>query len=153
MSRITAEQKAKLRIPLLPLFIPDLDSLSMNDESGPLAADREFFAALSRGMVEDLDRVIADDFTLIEVMGGSEITKPSLLMAIQSGQLKFGPIEPTDVRVRVYQTTAVITGRTEMSGQFGETPFATKSRYTHVYVEQQGRWRLVAAQGTQITGD
>jgi len=55
--------------------------------------------------------------------------------------------------VRVYQTTAVITGRTEMSGQFGETPFATKSRYTHVYVEQQGRWRLVAAQGTKIIDD
>jgi hypothetical protein len=97
--------------------------------------------------------VIADDFILIEVMGGSEITKSSLLATIQSGQLKFGPIEPADVRVRVYQTAAVITGRTEMRGQFGETPFATKSRYTHVYVEQQARWRLVAAQGTQITGD
>jgi hypothetical protein len=125
----------------------------MKDELGPLAADREFFGALSRGSTEDLDRVIADDFILVEVMGGSEITKSSLLAAIQSGQLKFGPIEPTDVRVRVYQTTAIITGRTEMRGQFGETPFATKSRYTHVYVEQQGRWRLVAAQGTQITGD
>jgi len=76
-----------------------------------------------------------------------------LLAAIQSSQLKFGPIEPTDVWVRVYQTTAVITGRTEMSGQFGETPFTTKSRYTHVYVEQQGRWRLVAAQGTKIIDD
>jgi len=40
-----------------------------------------------------------------------------------------------------------------MTGQFGETPFAAKSRYTHVYAEQQGRWRLVAAQGTQITGN
>ena len=125
----------------------------MNDESGPLAADRDFFAAISRGVVEDLDRLIADDFILIEVMGGTEITKPSFLMAIQSGQLKFGPIEPTDVRVRVYQTTAVVTGRTEMNGQFGETPFTTKSRYTHVYVEQQGRWQLVAAQGTEVRGE
>ena len=137
----------------MPLFIPGLNSLLMNDELGPLTADREFFTALSRGIIEDLDRVIADDFILIEVMGGSEITKSSLLAAIQSGQLKFGPIEPTDVRVRVYQRAAVITGRTEMRGQFGETPFTTRSRYTHVYVEEQGRWRLVAAQGTQITGD
>ena len=125
----------------------------MNDELGPLAADREFFAALSRGMIEDLDRVVADDFILIEVMGGSEISKSSLLATIQSGQLKFGPIEPADVRVRVYEAAAVITGRTEMRGQFGETPFATKSRYTHVYVEQQGRWRLVAAQGTEIRSE
>ena len=58
---------------------------------------------------------------------------------------------PADVGVRIYRTTAVITGRTQMSGQLGETPFATENRYTHVYVEEQGRWRLVTAQGTQIT--
>jgi hypothetical protein len=125
----------------------------MNAESGPLSTEREFFTALSAARVEDLDRIIADDFILIEVVGGTEVTKSSLLAAIRSGQLKFGPIEPADVRVRVYQTTAVVTGRTQMTGQFGETPFATKSRYTHVYVEQQGRWRLVTAQGTQIAGN
>ena len=56
----------------------------MNDKLGPLTADREFFAALSRGIIEYLDRVIADDFILIEVMGGSEITKSFLLAAIQA---------------------------------------------------------------------
>ena len=125
----------------------------MNDELGPRAAEREFFTALSGARVEDLDRIITDDFILIEVMGGSEITKPSLLAAMRSGQLTFGPIEPADVRVRTYQNTAVITGRTQMNGQFGATPFATESRYMHVYVEQEGRWRLVAAQGTQVTGN
>jgi hypothetical protein len=125
----------------------------VNNELGPLATERQFFTALSAARVEELDRIMADDFILIEVMGGSEITKTSLLAAIRSGQLKFGPIEPADVRVRIYQTTAVITGRTQMSGQLGETPFATESRYTHVYVEEQGRWRLVTAQGTQITAN
>ena len=58
------------------LLIQDLNSLPMNDESGPLAADRDFFAALSRGLVEDLDRVIADDFILIEVMGARKSPNP-----------------------------------------------------------------------------
>jgi hypothetical protein len=46
----------------------------------------------------------------------------------------------------------VITGRTRMTGRFEETPWevASRYRYTHVFVEQDGRWRLVAAQGTQI---
>jgi hypothetical protein len=55
--------------------------------------------------------------------------------------------------VRLYGTTAVITGRTQMRGQFDQTPFGVHSRYTHVYVEQQARWRLVTAQGTQIESD
>ena len=31
-----------------------------------------------------------------------------------------------------------------MRGRFGEAPFSADSRYTHVCVEQQGRWRMVA---------
>jgi hypothetical protein len=125
----------------------------MNDEMAPLVTDGQFFCALVDGSAEDLDQILADDFVLIEVMGGSEVTKSSLLDAIESGRLKFDAIEPADTRVRMYQTTAVVTGRTQMSARLGGTPFAIRSRYTHVYVEQEGAWRLVAAQGTQITGE
>jgi len=37
-----------------------------------------------------------------------------------------------------------------MRGRIGEMPFSANSRYTHVYLEQQGRWRLFSAQGTPI---
>lgn len=123
----------------------------MADESPPLSVERQFFTALVEASVEDLDRVLGDDFILIEVMGGSEITKPLLVAAIGSGQLKFEAIEPADSRVRIYQSAAVITGRTQMKGRFGETPFTVSSRYTHVFVEEEGRWRMVSAQGTQIS--
>ena len=122
----------------------------MNDDSGPLAAERRFFTALLGSKVETLDLVLADDFLLIDVMGGSEIPKIVLLDAIRSGQLKFETIERLDSRVRFYESTAVVTGSTQMSGRFGATPFTAHSRYTHVFVEQQNEWRLAAAQGTQI---
>ena len=64
----------------------------MTDELDPLTAERNFFTALVEGSVEDLDQLLADDFILIEVIGGSEITKSSLLAAIGSGQLKFEAI-------------------------------------------------------------
>ena len=122
----------------------------MNKASDPLAAEREFFIALVEARPEVLDRVLADDFLLIDIMSGSEVTKPSLLAVLGSGQLRFEVIEPAEQRVRLYQATAVVTGRTRMSGRFGGAPFSALSRYTHVYVEQQGRWRLVVAQGTPI---
>jgi ketosteroid isomerase-like protein len=125
----------------------------MNDELDPLVTDRQFFSALIAGSLENLSQILADDFIMIEVMGGSEVTKSSLLGAMESGQLEFETVEPAEMRVRTYQTTAVVTGRTQMSGRFAGTPFAVSSRYTHVYVEQQGRWRLAAAQGTQIAGE
>jgi ketosteroid isomerase-like protein len=122
----------------------------MSDERGPLAAEQQFFSSLIAGDVKTLDRVLGDDFLLIDVTTGSEIPRSDLLGVIRSGQLKFASIEQIGSRLRLYGTTAVITGRTQMSGQFGKMPFATSSRYTHVYVKGQDHWRLVSAQGTQI---
>ena len=122
----------------------------MHDKLDPLEAERQFFSSLISGDVEALDRILGDDFLLIDVMTSSEVKKPDLLAVLRSGQLKFEVIEPVESQVRHYGATAVITGRTQMSGRFGETPFTVSSRYTHVFVKDQDQWRLVSAQGTQI---
>jgi len=98
-----------------------------------------------------LGHLLADDFTLVDVMSGSEVDKQSFLTVVGLGHVKFETIEPTEQLVRLYSPTIVITGRTEMKGTFGGHPFAVESRYTHVYVNQDGEWRLVAAQGTKIS--
>ena len=122
----------------------------MHDKANPQVAEQEFFSSLIGGDVGVLDRILSDDFLLIDVMTGSEVKKPDLLAVLSSGQLKFEAIEPLESHVRLYGITAVITGRTRMSGRFGEAPFTASSRYTHVFVRDQDQWRLVSAQGTQI---
>jgi hypothetical protein len=46
----------------------------MKDEIDPLVTDGQFFSALVDGSVEELDQILADDFVLVEVMGGSEVS-------------------------------------------------------------------------------
>jgi hypothetical protein len=126
-------------------------SLRMEPKLDPLAAERSFFAALISANLDSLDFLLTDDFLLIDVLSGSEITKPMLLAALGSSQVKFDTIEPVESRVRVYATTtAVVTGRTELRGRVGEAAFTASSRYTHVFVMQGGGWVLASAQGTQI---
>lgn len=115
----------------------------------PLDADRRFFNALTAGDAQELEHILTDDFILIDVMSGSEITKPAFLAFLGSGQIKFESIEPADNRVRLYPTTAIVTGRTQMKGRLGDAAFAASSRYTHVFVDHRGEWRLATAQGTQ----
>jgi ketosteroid isomerase-like protein len=122
----------------------------MDNQSDPLDGEQQFFRSLIRGDVEALDQILIDDFLLIDVLTGSEVRKTELLAALRSRQLKFEAIEALESRVRFYGITAVITGRTQMSGRFGATPFTASSRYTHVFVKEQNQWRLVSAQGTQI---
>ena len=120
-------------------------------QADPLSADDQFFAALLGVNRDALDRLLAPDFLLIDVMTGSEILRAPFLGLVGSGQLVFDAIDPADGRVRRYQDVAVITGRTHMRGRFGGAPFAASSWYTHVFLERESRWRLMAAQGTPIT--
>src|SRR5262249_7032066 len=122
----------------------------MHGQSDPRATEQQFFSSLVGGDIGALDRILGDDFLLIDVMTGSEVKKPDLLAVLGSGQLKFGAIQALESQVRIYGTTAVITGRTQISGRLGEAAFTASSRYTHVFVKEQSQWRLVSAQGTQI---
>jgi hypothetical protein len=118
-----------------------------------IGAEREFFDALTAGSVPRLDGVLAEDFQMIDVMTGSEVSRPMLLGLIGSGDLQFLTIDVLEARTRDYGTTAIVTGRTRMRGRFQEQAFGAHSRYTHVYVQQAGQWRLAAAQGTPIVLD
>jgi hypothetical protein len=115
----------------------------------PAVEDR-FFAALLGGDGDALREVLAPDFVLIDVMTGSEIPGSVLVELVGSRQLRFESVERIDSRVRLYGTSAVVTGQTRMRGRYGDQSFAAHSRYTHVYIGSDFGWRLASAQGTPI---
>jgi ketosteroid isomerase-like protein len=116
--------------------------------SEALAADRRFFAALLAADLDGLDALLADDFVLVDVLSGGEVSKPALIAALASGDLRFVSIAPAEVRVRSFGATSIVNGRTEMQMSFQGAPLSARSRYTHVFVDG----RLVSAQGTPIAG-
>ena len=107
--------------------------------------EREFFEALINADVASLDRILAGDFVLIDVMTGSEVSGERLTELVRLAQLRFHTINQTEYKVRVYGTTSVITGRTVMIGWYEGQQFQVTSRYTHVLVEQSENWRIVSA--------
>jgi ketosteroid isomerase-like protein len=122
-------------------------------ERDPLAADRAFFVALKAADRSALDRLLTSDFVLVDVMMGSEIPRAGLLDAIFGGQIVFEAIDVLESRVRRYPGVAIVTGRTAMRGRAGSAEWSANSRYTHVFVEEGGQWRLASAQGTPIVDD
>jgi len=117
----------------------------------PIGADREFLRALVAREFDLVERILADDFVLID-LSGAVVPKEGFLAGLRSGDLNFEAIQPEDVSAHVYDGTALVRGRTAMRGSFKGAPFAFNSRYTHTYIQQSGRWRMVAAQGTPIVG-
>jgi uncharacterized protein (TIGR02246 family) len=90
-----------------------------------------------------LDRIYADDFIGVGP-SGTVRTKTQVISDFTSGDLKFQSITTDEVQVRVYENTAVETGLSTMVGQDKGKAVPRNTRFTRVWVKQQGRWRLVA---------
>jgi ketosteroid isomerase-like protein len=95
--------------------------------------------------------VLTGDFIFVDLMRGAELTRADLVTPVFRGQLRFDTIDVVSSRVRCYGAAAIVTGRTDIRGRACGSPWAARSWYTHVYVEQNGHWRLASAQGTQMT--
>lgn len=90
-----------------------------------------------------LDRIYAADFIGVGPSGRVR-TKPQVLSDFTSGSLQFQSITTEDVQVRVYGNTAIETGHSIMFGQDKGQTVPRDTRFTRVWVKQQGHWRLVA---------
>jgi ketosteroid isomerase-like protein len=105
--------------------------------------DNERIQAQIHADAAALERIYADDFIGVGP-SGTVRTKPQVISDFTSGHLRFQSITTDDVRVRVYGTAAVETGRSTMDGQDKGKAVPRDTRFTRVWIKQQGRWRLVA---------
>src|SRR4030095_12260870 len=119
-------------------------------KQNPEGVEQDFFEALIEADQEALDKLLADDFLLIDVLTGAEVSKAALLEIVIAGGLRFEEVNRIDFRVRVYGAVAVITGQTEIIGGLNGRRFELGSRDTHLFEKHLGVWRMVVAQGTQI---
>jgi len=92
-------------------------------------------------------RTLADDYVAITPLG-QVTTKQETISARRSGQLRYESMNITDMVVRLYGDTAVVTARADVKGhQLGED-FSGPYRYTRVWVRSNGRWQTVSYQAT-----
>src|SRR5438094_663546 len=105
--------------------------------------DNERIQAQIHADATALDRIYAVDFIGVGP-SGTVRTKPQVILDFASGDLKFQSITTDDVQVRVYGDAAVETGLSTMIGQDKGKTVPRDTRFTRVWVKQQGHWRLVA---------
>jgi ketosteroid isomerase-like protein len=122
-----------------------------NDEQAVRHLLNEISAALERADTAALDRIYADDYTLVNE-SGVITTKAPRLAALKSGELKYESVGFDEVNVRLYGSTALATYRVVSKGRSKGQEIGGQFRATSTYVKMKGRWQLVAAQVTRITG-
>ncbi len=126
-----------------------------DDRAALVECDQRFFDALVAADTARLAELLADGFLLVAVNDGAVVDRAALLDAVAGGAVRFPAVRPfpDEAVVRRIGEVGVVVGRTAMNftGDDGST-FTAGSRYTHVFARDAGAgWRLVSAQGTQIT--
>ena len=93
------------------------------------------------------ERMLADDYIAITPLG-QVITKGHTIAARRSGQLRYDSIDISDMVIRVYGNTAVVTARAEVRGKDLGEEFSGPYRYTRVWIRRSGHWQTVSYQAT-----
>lgn len=105
--------------------------------------------AILAGDVATLDRLTSEDYTFITLKGEMR-TKSEILQGFKSGSFKYESRSISDLQVRVYENTAIVTGRSIQKGSENGKDYSGDYRFTRVYVREHGRWLTVALQTTLI---
>ena len=107
------------------------------------------FRAMERVDVATLNRILSDDLIYTHA-NGLQQTKAELIGVLGSGDMKYESITPDDIRVRIYNETAVVTGRASMKIKARGEEQTFKLCYLDVYVKQDSRWQMVAWQSSRV---
>ena len=132
---------------VLALFLAAAASADDAEELRRL--DKEISVATWTGDRMWFEENVADDYVLITPSGMTK-TKQDVLRELNIPGLKMEPFEPSEVHVRVYNDSAVVTGRMLQRFLLGGIRYANDLRYTDVYVKRKGKWTLVSAHVSSV---
>jgi uncharacterized protein (TIGR02246 family) len=119
-------------------------------EQQVLATDDQRMDALRRGDPLPLERIYADDYTLVTGTGQIR-TKMDQLAELKSGQLRYPQIDPVERQVRLYGDVAILlTRQRALIFQGGQQITGGDERVTRVYKNFDGQWRVIATHATPI---
>ena len=96
-------------------------------------------------------RVYGEDFEGI-LPSGQVLNKTAWISAVESSNIKYSSFVASDIRVKMFEETAVVTCLWSARGLRNGREFAKQSRVTHVYVYGQRGWQAVASQETLLPG-
>jgi ketosteroid isomerase-like protein len=120
-----------------------------NDQKTVMQIEQDMTAALLKGDVSVNERYQTDDF-IFTAPNATVMNKAQGIADIKSGDLKFESSKIEDMKVLVVGNTAVATYRTTDKGKYKDQDLSGEYRWTDTFVKQNGRWQLIAGQGTPI---
>jgi len=158
MSRSIGEQVTLTSILAVSAFLLWCDGGNCRQaQAGDQAADVAQLTKLSndwdQAIVRKDERAIAgnmaEDFRMID--GSGEVhDKRGFVTDLTDPKLTIHPYSVEEFDVRLLGDTALLSGRSHMTGAHDGKPFTSDYRYIDIYVKRAGQWKIVSVQITKF---
>lgn len=111
--------------------------------------EKDLIEAILRRDSDFLNRILADEFTAVtpfgDLFGKETMTNFDEKLINQS-------IVTDEIKVNVFDKTAVVTGRATIKSRYDNQDLSGRYRFTRVYFKREA-WQIIAYQATRITED
>ena len=118
-------------------------TVTPDDRAQLLRLESVWNDAHARGDANVLDRLWADDI-VVTVQRMPVMGKQDAIQMVRSARMRFTSYDTSDVRVRVYDNSALVTGRVVRTRVLNGTETMDNWRFTKMYVRRRDGWRVVA---------
>jgi ketosteroid isomerase-like protein len=129
------------------MFKPHSTAAASKDQETVAALDTQYQAAVKVNDAATMDRILADDFTLV-TGSGKTYSKADLLDEARSGNFHYEHQEDTNQTVRIWGDTAVVTAKLWEKGTNNGKPFDYTVWFSDTYVRTPAGWRYVFGQSS-----
>jgi hypothetical protein len=99
--------------------------------------------AHEHGDADALEKLWADDME-VAVPRMPVLTRADAVKFARSGRMKFLSYRTSDIRIRVYDNAAVVTGRLQRRRSMNGQEVSDDWRFTKTYIREAGQWRVVS---------
>jgi ketosteroid isomerase-like protein len=113
------------------------------------ALDAKLTEAFKKRDFQLLGKHMAEDYILVDPRGHLH-TKAQYLKYVADGTPKYKEFKETDVKVRTFGDTAVVTGLLETTGKASDKDVTGEYRWTRVYTKKGNDWLCVYEQHTGV---
>jgi ketosteroid isomerase-like protein len=114
-----------------------------------LQAEKAWATALIKADAPALDRLLAPDLIFTHANGVVE-DKGVFLGNIKSGALKYEVVEHERITVKPYKDAAVLHCKIRLGGVAGGKPFSVHVIMSHMWINEEGLWKLAAHHATLV---